>query len=86
MAEESTLKLHADLAWVLALLWIAKQVVQENLNPRFITIAVIGIGDFPRDTGRRVRSAAMAMPVPKRPTFTEAIGWRIHPYPPDDAA
>jgi hypothetical protein len=24
MAEESTLKLHADLAWVLALVWIAK--------------------------------------------------------------
>jgi hypothetical protein len=26
----------------------------------------------------------MAMPVPKRPTFTEAIGWHIHSDAPDD--
>jgi len=31
-------------------------------------------------------AAAMAMPVPKRPTFTEAIGWRTRKIPPDDAA
>jgi hypothetical protein len=29
---------------------------------------------------------AMAMAVPQRPTFTEAIGWRINEHPPDDAA
>jgi len=32
------------------------------------------------------RAAAMAMPVPKRPTFIEAIGWRMRKDPPDDAA
>jgi hypothetical protein len=31
-------------------------------------------------------AAAMAMAVPERPTFTDAIGWRIRPRPPDDAA
>jgi len=31
-------------------------------------------------------AVAMAMPVPSRPTFTEAIGWRIRRIPPDDAA
>jgi hypothetical protein len=31
-------------------------------------------------------AAAMAMPVPKRPTFTAAIGWRPRKGPPDDAA
>jgi hypothetical protein len=29
---------------------------------------------------------AMAMPVPKRPTFTAAIGWCPRQGPPDDAA
>jgi hypothetical protein len=31
-------------------------------------------------------AATMAMPIPKRPTFTEAIGWYTRPFPPDDAA
>jgi hypothetical protein len=31
-------------------------------------------------------AAAMAMPIPRRPTFTEAIGWRSREAPPDDAA
>jgi len=32
-------------------------------------------------------AAAMAMPVPRRPTFTQAIGWRTGKrQPPDDAA
>jgi hypothetical protein len=31
-------------------------------------------------------AAAMAMPAPKRPTFTAAIGWRPRQGPPDDAA
>jgi hypothetical protein len=31
-------------------------------------------------------AAAMAMPAPKRPTFTAAIGWRARRGPPDDAA
>ena len=31
-------------------------------------------------------TAAMAMPAPKRPTFTAAIGWRARRGPPDDAA
>ncbi|TMB66298.1 MAG: hypothetical protein E6J54_23215 [Deltaproteobacteria bacterium] len=32
-------------------------------------------------------AAAMAMPVPRRPTFTQAIGWRTGMrQPPDDAA
>ena len=31
-------------------------------------------------------AAAMAMPAPKRPTFTAAIGWRARHGPPDDAA
>ncbi len=31
-------------------------------------------------------AAAMAMSVPQRPTFTEAIGWRTRATPPDDAA
>jgi hypothetical protein len=31
-------------------------------------------------------AAAMAMPVPRRPTFTEAIGWRARKIPPDNAA
>jgi hypothetical protein len=31
-------------------------------------------------------AAAMAMPAPKRPTFTAAIGWRSRQGPPDDAA
>jgi hypothetical protein len=31
-------------------------------------------------------AAAMAMPIPQRPTFTEAIGWRTRSDPPDDAA
>jgi hypothetical protein len=29
---------------------------------------------------------AMAMPIPKRPTFAAAIGWRHQEGPPDDAA
>ena len=29
---------------------------------------------------------ALAMPIPKRPTFTAAIGWRSRQGPPDDAA
>ena len=29
---------------------------------------------------------ALAMPVPERPTFTAAIGWRPRQGPPDDAA
>ena len=31
-------------------------------------------------------SAAMAMPVPKRPSFVAAIGWRPRKGSPDDAA
>lgn len=31
-------------------------------------------------------AAAMAMPAPKRPTFTAVIGWRARRGPPDDAA
>jgi hypothetical protein len=31
-------------------------------------------------------SGAMALPVPKRPTFAAAIGWRSRRDPPDDAA
>ena len=31
-------------------------------------------------------AAAMAMPIPKRPSFTAAIGWRPRKGPPDDAA
>jgi hypothetical protein len=31
-------------------------------------------------------AAAMAMPAPKRPRFTAAIGWRARRGPPDDAA
>jgi hypothetical protein len=31
-------------------------------------------------------AAAMAMPIPRRPTFTAAIGWRTRKGPPDDAA
>jgi len=31
-------------------------------------------------------AAAMAMPAPKRPTFTAAIGWLPRHGPPDDAA
>ncbi|HEY3304503.1 MAG TPA: hypothetical protein VGL70_13310 [Candidatus Binatia bacterium] len=31
-------------------------------------------------------AVAMAMPVPQRPTFTQAIGWRVRERPPDDAA
>jgi hypothetical protein len=31
-------------------------------------------------------AAAMAMPAPKRPTFTAAIGWRARRGLPDDAA
>lgn len=29
---------------------------------------------------------ALAMPIPKRPTFTAAIGWRPRQGPPDNAA
>jgi hypothetical protein len=29
---------------------------------------------------------ALAMPIPERPTFTPAIGWRPRQGPPDDAA
>jgi len=29
---------------------------------------------------------ALAMPIPKRPSFTAAIGWRTRQGPPDDAA
>ena len=31
-------------------------------------------------------AAAMAMPAPRRPTFSEVIGWRTRQQPPDDAA
>ena len=31
-------------------------------------------------------SGALAMPIPKRPSFTAAIGWRPRKGPPDDAA
>jgi hypothetical protein len=31
-------------------------------------------------------AAAMAMPVPRRPTFTGAVGWPARKIPPDDAA
>jgi hypothetical protein len=34
MAEESILKLRADLAWVFALVWAVRQVVRENLSLR----------------------------------------------------
>ncbi|HWH77015.1 MAG TPA: hypothetical protein VNT76_06565 [Candidatus Binatus sp.] len=29
---------------------------------------------------------ALAMPIPQRPTFTAAMGWRYRQGPPDDAA
>lgn len=31
-------------------------------------------------------AVAMTMPVPQRPTFTQAIGWRVRERPPDVAA
>jgi hypothetical protein len=38
------------------------------------------------DGGPPQPAAAMAMPIPKRPTFTAAIGRRLRKGPPDDAA
>jgi hypothetical protein len=105
MAEESILKLQADLAWILALVWIAKagrsgepqpQDRYWRLSERYKAKGSIRRAQFLRAKAERhlrasgwdpqPPAAAMAMPIPKRPTFTEAIGWRIHPYPPDDAA
>ena len=111
MAEESTLKLHADLVWVLTLLWIAKAgrsgepqpQVHYYLGDRYWRLSerYKARGSVKRAHRLRARAerhlrasgwdplppaAAMAMPIPKRPTFTEAIGWRIHSHPPDNAA
>jgi len=111
MAEESTLKLHTDIAWVLALLWVAKArrggepqpQVHYYLGDRYLRLAerykVMGSlrrARLLREKGERhlrasgwdprPPAAAMAMPIPKRPTFTEAIGWYTRPFPPDDAA
>jgi hypothetical protein len=111
MAEESILKLQADLAWILALVWIAKagrsgepqpQVHYYlgdrywRLSERYKEKGSIRRAQFLRTKAERhlrasgwdplPPAAAMAMLIPKRPTFTEAIGWRTHPYPPDDAA
>ena len=111
MAEESILKLHADVVWVLALVWIAKAgrsgepqpQVHYYLGDRYWRLSesykakgLIRRARFLRvKAERHLRAsgwdplppaAAMAMPIPKRPTFTEAIGWYIRTDPPDDAA
>lgn len=111
MAVESILKLHADVAWVLALLWIAKagrsgepqpQVHYYlgdrywRLSERYKTRGSIRKAHLLRAKAElHLRAggwdplppaAAMAMPIPRRPTFTEAIGWRIDSRPPKDAA
>ena len=111
MAEESTLKLHTDVAWVLSLVWVAKAgragepqpQVHYYLGDRYLRLAerykAIGslrrAGVFREKAERHLRAsgwdprppaAALAMPIPKRPTFTEAIGWYVHPEPPNDAA
>jgi hypothetical protein len=111
MAEESTLKLRCDLAWVLALMWVAKvgragepqpQVHYYlgdrywRLSERYKAKGSIRKAHVLREKAERYLrasgwdplppAAAMAMPVPKRPTFTDAIGWRTDSKPPDDAA
>jgi hypothetical protein len=111
MTEESLWKLHTDLAWVLALLWVAqlsrsgkpKPEVHYYLGERYWRLSekYRARGFAKRAQRLRARAerhlrasgwdplppaAAMAMPVPKPPTFTEAIGWRTRSHPPDDAA
>ena len=111
MAEESTLKLHADVAWVLALVWVAKAgrggepqpQVHYYLGDRYFRLAerYEARGSLRRARLHRERAerhfrasgfdprppaAALAMPIPKRPTFTEAIGWYVNSEPPNDAA
>ena len=111
MTEESIMKLHADVAWVLALVWIAKAGRSGEPQPQghyYLGDRYWRLSERYNAKGsvRRARllrakaewhlrasgwdplppAAAMAMPIPKRPTFTEAIGWYIHSDPPDDAA
>ena len=111
MTEESIWKLRADLAWILALLWVAKAgrpgetrpEVHYYLGDRYLRLAEQYKARGSVKKARRLRekaeqhlrasgwdprppAAAMAMPIPKRPTFTEAIGWYLPPNPPDDAA
>ena len=111
MTEESILTLYADLAWVLALVWIAKAgrsgepqpQVHYYLGDRYWRLSerYKARGSIRRAQRFRIRAerhlsasgweplppaAAMAMPIPRRPTFTEAIGWRIDSHPPNDAA
>ena len=111
MVEESTVKLHADVAWVLTLVWNAKAGRSGELQPQvhyFLGDRYWRLSERYRQRGsvrraNRLRAraerhlaasgwdplppaAAMAMPIPRRPTFTEAIGWRVDPNPPNDAA
>jgi hypothetical protein len=111
MAEESILKLQTDLAWVLALVWVAKagragepqRQVHYYLGDRYWRLSeryeakdsIRKLSCLRKKAERHLRAsgwdplppaAAMAMPIPKRPTFTEAIGWHIHSDPLDDAA
>jgi hypothetical protein len=111
MAEESILKLHADLAWILTLVWIAKAGRSGEPQPKvhyYLGDRYWRLSERYKTRGsvRRARlvrakaeqhlsasgwdplppAAAMSMPIPKRPTFIEAIGWHIHSDPPDDAA
>ena len=111
MAEESVLKLHGDVVWILALVWVAKAgrsgepqpQVHYYLGDRYwrLSESYKAKGSLRRAQLLRAKAerhlrasgwdplppaAAMAMPIPKRPTFTEAIGWYTRPFPPDDAA
>lgn len=111
MTNESLLKLHADLAWIITLLWIAKvggpgepnSDVHLYLGDRYWRLAdQYTRRGFTRKAKRVCEkaerhlqaggwrplppAAAMRMPVPKRPRFTQAIGWYVATTPPDDAA
>ena len=111
MAEESILKLYTDVAWVRAIVWVAKAGGGGELQPQvhyYLGDRYWRLSERYKTKGfdRKAQlirakaeqhlrasgwdplppAAAMAMPIPKRPTFTEAIGRRIRSEPPDDAA
>lgn len=97
--EENPSQLRVDITVALALLMIAKAGRPARPNPEvcfYLGDRYVRLSEYHQVKGLNKQgsgswrdppyTAAMAMPAPKRPTFTAAIGWRARRGPPDDAA
>jgi hypothetical protein len=70
-----------DRYWRLADYYAEKGSVRKAVRLRARANSHLGLGHW-----NPPLPPAMAMAVPRRPTFTEAIGWGTSGRPPDDAA